>query len=100
VIVAAAELPPATDPIDSVFAGPVGPTLPVGPDDPCGPTPPAIVTDELELVTDADTVPPETVAVIGCDVTDAEMSLISPPPRSPCRSPSRDSARRHSQPIA
>jgi hypothetical protein len=56
----------------SCSSGP--PLVPAGP---CGPTPPAIVTEELELVTAADTVEPVTVAVIGCDVTAADMSLIS-----------------------
>jgi hypothetical protein len=65
VIVAAAELPPTTVPIVSVFAGPVAPTLPAGPAAPAGPTPPFADTVELELVTEADTPLEVTVAVIG-----------------------------------
>jgi hypothetical protein len=62
--------------LESCSSGP--PLVPAGP---CGPTPPAIVTDELELATAADTVEPVTVAVIGCDVTVAETLLIALPPR-------------------
>jgi hypothetical protein len=79
VIVAAAELPLTTVPIVSVLAGPVAPTLPAGPAAPAGPTPPFADTVELELVTKADTPLEVTVAEIGCDVTAADMSLISPP---------------------
>jgi hypothetical protein len=59
----------------SCSSGP--PFVPAGP---CGPTPPAIVTDELELDTAALTTPPDAVAVIGCDVTVAEMLLTALPP--------------------
>jgi hypothetical protein len=76
VIVADAVAPATTVPIDSVFAGPAGPALPATPAPPCGPTPPAIDTDELELATVADTLPPDTVAEIGCDVVVTLMSVI------------------------
>jgi hypothetical protein len=81
VSVADAEVPPTTVPIDSVFAGPVAPAAPTGPATPCGPTPPLADTDELELVTVADTEAPLAVTLIGCDVTVAVTLLTALPPR-------------------
>ena len=72
-IVAAAELPPITTPIVSVFAGPSGPTLPVGPATPCGPTPPFAVITAVDDTTEADTCEEVAVARIGEDVVVASM---------------------------
>jgi hypothetical protein len=73
VSVADAELPPTTVPIDSVLDGPVAPVAPTGPATPCGPTPPLVDTDELELVTVADTDAPVAVTLIGCDMTETSI---------------------------
>jgi hypothetical protein len=57
------------------------PATPAAPAAPCGPTPPAIDTDELKLVTAADTPLEVTVAEIGWDVTVAETLLTALPQR-------------------
>jgi hypothetical protein len=62
--------------LESCSSGP--PLVPAGP---CGPTPPAIVTIADELDTAALTTPPDAVAVMGWDVTVAEMLLTALPQR-------------------